>query len=141
LHKDSGEKTIDRSSKRLALTPENDFYQKAGLYMAPPMIESYEKNPQESIKYDYGSFVSVVDVVGIVRKGTLIKCCRIEKQSGYSWWYGSISGVSYRASISNGPYSGKEVNIEDLSATTKSKEDDDLLLRKPDSRLLMLTQQ
>ncbi len=125
-------------SERLALTPEDNFHLDAGLYSAPDTIKSYEKNPIESVKKDYDSFVSVTDVVGIVRKGTIVQFSRVEKTAGYSWWWGFVSGITYYAKITNGSYSGSEVNIEDLSIMSKPSLSEKYITKEPNPSLLKL---
>ena len=81
-YKDGRSKVIENSSDRLALTPEGSLCQNAGFYSAPNTILEYENDPEESVKKDYDLFISFIDVVGVVRKGTKIRCSRLEKESG-----------------------------------------------------------
>ena len=138
IYKDARGKVIKRSSDLLALTPENSFYQNAG-YSAPNTIQEYEQNPEESVKKDYEYFISVIDVVGIVRKGTKIRCSLLEKDYCYSLWFGPQGILSYYAQIIDGPYSGSEVDVNDLGVTIYPIKSSDIISR-PDPRLLKLIQ-
>lgn len=140
IYKDPQRKVIEKSSERLALTPENSYCQNAGLYSAPNTIKEYELDPEESVKKDYKSFISVIDVVGIVRKGTKIRCIRLDKDYQLSLWFGAGTYLSYYAQIMDGPYLGSEVDIQDLSISYWLKGIDSELVSRPDPKLLKLIQ-
>ena len=126
------------SSKRLALTPEGSLYQTAGLYDVPNTIQQYERDPKGAAIRDYETFISVTDIVAIIRAGTRIRCSYLEKESGFSLWFGAQESVTYYATIVNGPYQGSKVEIEDLGTFASSKSKKGLILKKPDPRLLRL---
>jgi hypothetical protein len=131
FYKDTGKEIIKGKTDRLALAPERSFYRVGGLYAAPYTIADFEKNPDEAIKKDYDTFITTIDVVGIVRSGTIIRTEKIERVFGASWWW------RIYAVIKTGPFAGKEVDIQDLSESTEERYKD-YLLGKPDERLLKL---
>lgn len=94
------------------------------LYSAPQSISDYQKNQD---KWS--------DVRGIVGAGTRIQCTRLLKYIplGYE------SSLYVYAQILDGPYSGKEAEISDLSLTIFDRKSD-LYLLAPNFNLLSLSE-
>ncbi len=94
------------------------------LYSAPQSISDYQK---DQVKWP--------DVRGVVAADTRIQCTRLIKYNpvGYE------SSLYIYARILDGPYSGKEVEISDLSLTTLDPKSD-LYLLSPNFNLLSLSE-
>jgi len=105
------------------LTPPGEVYQVAGLYNAPDSVPAYNSNSD-----------AWPEVVGIVEAGTRICTAEVRKRGALLWG----SWVYVLAEILDGPNKGRIVDITDLSVFADEKHDD-LILNKPDPRLLRKT--
>jgi hypothetical protein len=134
-------RTDRENGNRLVLVPAYSFKSERGrvrLWSAPYSIKDYESDPQGSVVTDYGSFKSVIDVVGIVRAGTMIRCTLLEQNQGYGWYFGSYKNITPFAKIVTGSFSGEIVDITDVSVYYDKPEGitsyrpDKTILRKKD---------
>ena len=94
------------------------------LYSAPQSISDYQKNQDKW-----------PDIRGIVAAGTRIQCTKLLKYNPL----GHESSLYIYAKILDGPYSGKEVEISDLSLTIFDHKSD-LYLLSPNFNLLSLSE-
>ena len=129
-------------SKEFFLVPDRSVRRCAGIKAAPESIEAFKKNPDQVRKKFEEKWKHYEDkVLGIVEAGTKIKCVRLEKMDGISIWWGFVSGLDIFGKILDGPFADYEVNLQDVStfACRGVECDHDLILFKPDPRLLRLS--
>ena len=128
------------NTKKFFLVPDRSIYRCAGIMPAPESIREFKKNPDQIRKKfeDKWKPYDNIKVLGVVEAGTKIKCLRVDKVVGISIWWGFVSGLDIYGKILNGPFANCEVNLQDVSTfACRSLEcDDDLILYKPDPRLL-----
>jgi hypothetical protein len=127
---------------RPALVPAHSFKserRRANLFSAPYSIQDYESDPQGAVVIDYGSWKRVINVIGIVRAGTVIRCKLLKNNQGYSWYFGSYKNLLFPfAEIMTGNFAGEIVDIRDVSVYCDVSEGitsyrpDKTILRKKD---------
>ncbi len=118
--------------ERLALTPEGTYKQVAGLYIAPQTIEAYESDSKKATFVDYGDYQVQLDVVGVVRSGTILRCSKLYLHRNLSWFYGYQADFTMYADIVNGRYANKIVDIADISTICGPKDKNGRIRRTPD---------
>lgn len=120
--------------QRLALCPEGEFQKHARFYSVPTTIETYEKDPEKAVVIKLkGGGSYKVNVAGIVRAGTNIKCSRLRQHQGLNWFYSSHNQITIYAKFLDGEHRGKEVDLQDVS---DSYEKEGVWLDKPNLQLL-----
>ena len=129
-------------TKKFFLVPDRSVPRNAGIKSAPDSLEEYRNNPNQIGKVFEEKWKDTTGgkVLGVVDAGTRIKCIRLEKISGISIWWGNVSSLHIYGEIINGPFADFEVNMQDVSAICNCSGQDydsDLILFKPDPRLLM----
>ena len=99
---------------RLALVPPSTQDRGSGFYSSPTSINSYLKDPVEAskIKTDNGFFK--INIVGIVRKNTMLKPSMIKNNIGWNLWFGKDNYATRYFTILEGQFANKQVDIEDL---------------------------
>ena len=129
--------------ERLALTPDSSLNQVMGLYIAPTTIEAYEKDPESSKIRTFRGQRYYIDVAGIVRAGTKIRCDRLLLNTAYNWWFGKQTDYTVYATILNGAFAGNLVDIDDISTFCdvtrtgcNSRDARGRIRRTPDERIL-----
>ncbi|NTW33520.1 MAG: hypothetical protein HGB12_13015 [Bacteroidetes bacterium] len=99
--------------QRFALVPVSDKNRGSGFNSSPKRIESYEndQNKSSQIQIDKGH----VSIVGIVTAGTSFLPNRMIQNAGWNLWFGNHTSETLYGKITSGPFSGKEVDIQDIS--------------------------
>lgn len=109
--------------ERLALVPVSDSHRGSGFYSSPKSVEEYEENPiKASRRYFPDGDYYEIDVVGIVRAGTIFSPSRIMQNAGLDLWFGNHTFNTKYGRIKSGPFTGKEVDILDISWFNKVKD-------------------
>lgn len=129
--------------KRFALTPDSALRQVAGLYIAPRSINGYEKDPEGSKVRTYRGRRYEVDVVGIVRAGTMVQCDQLLRHTAYTLWYKKQIDYTVYGTILNGQFAGTLVDIDDISTFCNitlpdcdPRDAQGRIRRSPDERIL-----
>ena len=87
-------------SGRLVLVPEASLKRGLGRHQSSPdSIAAYEADPESAVVKDLGRSKMKLDVVGIVRKGTLLRTIRLDRHKGWSWWFGNVGTLTPWAEI------------------------------------------
>jgi hypothetical protein len=104
---------------RLALVPEKDFHwpgKRGRHHTAPSSIEAYYSNPDVATRIQRsGSNACRIEVFGIATNRTSLRLTHIERNRGFNWFYGTHDVLTPFASILDGPFKGREVDIADVS--------------------------
>ena len=103
---------------------------------SPNTIEEYEADPEKAGVKDFTDFKMKLDVVGIVRKGTRLRTIRLDKHKGWSWWFGNVETLTPWAEILDGEYSGKIVNITDISIYYRQSSGKGIFLYRPEEGII-----
>ena len=130
------------NTKQFFVVPDRSVQRNSGIKSAPESIQEYRNSPNQIGKVfeDKWKDTKGNKVIGVVDAGTIIKCIRLEKISGFSIWWGNVSNLEIYGEVIDGPFADYEVNMQDVSAICDccgQDCDNDLILFKPDSRLLM----
>jgi len=117
----------------LVLVPEESFKRCLGRhYSAPDSIDEYRANPDEATIKKYDNFEMKLDVVGVVEKGEMLKLHKLEKNTGWSLWFGGGTSLKPFAQIMSGPFQGEVVDLTDVSIYYREGNDDGPFLYKPE---------
>lgn len=106
-------------SRRLALTPSKQPCRPGRLYSSPDTIEAYEADPNTAVRHYHELYIGIDDVVGIVRKGTVIRCVRLKRSVGGSPLTGYGTWHTLYAENLSGEFCGSIADIEDLGNYVK----------------------
>jgi|OpeIllAssembly_1097287.scaffolds.fasta_scaffold964903_1 hypothetical protein len=125
---------------RFVLVPEASFGRHCGRHeSSPKTIAEYEKNPRAAAIVKSGEYEFPIDVVGIVRKGTRLRTSRLDKHTGFSWFYGHVETLTPCAEILDGQYAGKKVDITDISYYYQ-KDGKGIFMYKPEDGVITLAE-
>ena len=91
--------------RRLALLPPGEIWDPSQIHSSPKSISSWQQSPTNEY----------TDILGVVTSGTVVRCSRLRVNTGWHWWCGSYRTATVYASVMNGEYSGKEVDMTDMS--------------------------
>ncbi len=104
---------------RLALAPEKDFQwpgKRGRHHTAPSSVEAYYLDPEGvSCVPLSGTNTFRIEIVGVATNGTRLRLTHIERNRGLNWFYGTHDDLTPLASILDGPFKGREVDIADVS--------------------------
>ncbi|MBN2311063.1 MAG: hypothetical protein JXR94_18955 [Candidatus Hydrogenedentes bacterium] len=105
----------------LALVPERCTSHLGGQYSSPESVAGYLEDPIGAARKRFGTgFTDVENVVGVVKKGTRIRCTKLTRIVGGNLLTGyGVYDVPH-AEILDGPFSGAQVDLSDLSERAKS---------------------
>lgn len=134
------EKNKNRNGELTLVPPDSQNGETGGkrIMVSPNTVEEYKRDPKGSVIKYYGETKIVIDVVGVVDAGTIIRCSSLKKVSECSIWWGCGNVLLMYGEIINGPYSGKIVHIGDLSVPYQENpnEKDSMILHRPDKYFL-----
>jgi len=99
-----------------ALSPPGEKKLTRRLYNAPRTLTKRLKSENQKEDYVDGKFYNLKTVaLGVVRRGTTMKIVDVLKERKFSWFFGEKTIVTINAQLLNGEYSGKVVDIRDIS--------------------------
>lgn len=110
------------SQKELALVPPSVENRGSGTYSSPRSIEEYRRDPVTATQRRYTHFTNILDVAGIVAKGTLFAPRYVKRDSGWSLWYGFGSINTIYGEIMTGEFRGAIVDLRDVSWFMEDKD-------------------
>ena len=108
---------IPTLSTKKVLVPESSYHGRllGRHYMAPNSISEYLKDPVQSSVYRNGGSEYKIDVVGVVKKGTILKTTKLEKRKAWTFYYGNTNDIFPYAEIITGDHTGTTVELTDVS--------------------------
>lgn len=125
-----------RTDLGLILIPESSYRRSLGRHnLAPFSIQEYEKDPKGAALYRAPDMTIPLDVIGIIRAGTRMKCIQLKETAGFSAMFGFGRFLTPYAKIIDGPHSNTIVDITDISIYYHDK-DSGLFLFMPEEGVL-----